>query len=319
MITSLLLVAYAAVLAVLVAPALRRALWTERVPSWGVAAWLSVSWSLVLAVAIAVVSLCLHVPGSFEELYRALALCRSALTGAAGFPAAVLVGFSLAGTLLGFVRLAYVLGRQWWGVFRTRCEHAHALRLLGATERGHGIVVLNDDRPVAYCVPGRNGRIVFTEGALARLSPSQYQAVLAHERAHLRGRHAVLVALGAVPARLLPRLPAARQAADAVGRLVEFLADDAASRRTDPLTLAEALLELGAPASTSPARTLSAAGTATSARVTRLLHVAPNAHRAGNGVPLLVAIGGVVMPFVLAAISTEFGSGYACLFQAAMC
>ena len=42
--------------------------------------------------------------------------------------------------------------------------------------------------PVAYCVPSRKRPIVVSSGALDQLEDTQLQAVLAHERAHLRYR-----------------------------------------------------------------------------------------------------------------------------------
>jgi Zn-dependent protease with chaperone function len=49
-----------------------------------------------------------------------------------------------------------------------------------------------------YCVPGRLPTIVVTTGALAVLEPEQLAAVLAHERAHLAGRHHLLLAVTGV-------------------------------------------------------------------------------------------------------------------------
>ncbi|TDD13757.1 hypothetical protein E1294_39770 [Nonomuraea diastatica] len=42
---------------------------------------------------------------------------------------------------------------------------------------------------VPYCVPGRHSQMVITTGAMRSLGPEQVAAVLAHEQAHLRGRH----------------------------------------------------------------------------------------------------------------------------------
>ncbi|MDX6311682.1 MAG: hypothetical protein QOF44_1146 [Streptomyces sp.] len=55
---------------------------------------------------------------------------------------------------------------------------------------GHGeLAVLDEAAPAAYALPGAPGRIVVTRGMLRCLDPAEREALLAHERAHLRGRH----------------------------------------------------------------------------------------------------------------------------------
>lgn len=53
------------------------------------------------------------------------------------------------------------------------------------------VVVLPDEVPYAYALPGRRGRgrIVVTTGLLAALGASERRALFAHERAHLAGHH----------------------------------------------------------------------------------------------------------------------------------
>ncbi|HEY5832928.1 M48 family metalloprotease, partial [Streptomyces sp.] len=51
------------------------------------------------------------------------------------------------------------------------------------------LTVLPDPGPDAYALPGRPGRIVVTSGMLRALDPAEREALLAHERAHLAGRH----------------------------------------------------------------------------------------------------------------------------------
>ena len=91
--------------------------------------------------------------------------------------------------------------------------------------------VLSGAVPFAYCVPGRAPRVVVTEAALDRLSPDELRAVLAHEQAHLDARHD-LVREGFVALhQAFPIVVRSRQARDAVGLLLEMLADDRASAR----------------------------------------------------------------------------------------
>ncbi|GAA4629705.1 M48 family metalloprotease [Actinoallomurus vinaceus] len=55
--------------------------------------------------------------------------------------------------------------------------------------RRGGLAVVRDDLPDAYAVPGRPGTIVVTTGMLRSLDARERDVLLAHERAHLSGRH----------------------------------------------------------------------------------------------------------------------------------
>jgi Zn-dependent protease with chaperone function len=90
-----------------------------------------------------------------------------------------------------------------------------------------GLVVLADDEPFAYAVPGWPGRIVVSRGLLVRLDAEGRRAVLAHEQTHVGERHdlhhlAVTVAAAINP--LLLRAPAALHLA------CERRADEVAAR-----------------------------------------------------------------------------------------
>jgi len=130
------------------------------------------------------------------------------------------------------------------------------------------MVLLEDDRPAVYCVPVRR-RIVFTTGALRRLDSPQLDAVLAHERAHLAGRHHLVIILATSLRGAFPRISFFAAAASQIGCLVEMAADDAAARRAHRLTLARALLTLAA--AQVPAGALGAGGTAGAQRIRRLI------------------------------------------------
>ena len=69
-----------------------------------------------------------------------------------------------------------------------------------------GMVLLEDDRPVVYCVPVRR-RVVFTTGALRRLDRPELDAVLAHERAHLAGRHHLVIIFATAMRGAFPGIP----------------------------------------------------------------------------------------------------------------
>ena len=131
------------------------------------------------------------------------------------------------------------------------------------------------DRPLAYCLPGRNRRVVVTDGTVARLSDDELRAVLAHERAHLRARHdLVLEAFIALQA-AFPRFVRSKSALGSVELLAETLADDQAVRSTSPTTLARALVAVSDAGA--PEGALAVGGSMTLARINRL--AAPNSVR----------------------------------------
>ncbi|MFF7634440.1 M48 family metalloprotease [Kitasatospora sp. NPDC008050] len=83
------------------------------------------------------------------------------------------------------------------------------LRALLSPASHHPLSVLTDDRADAYALPGRlgrPGRIVVTTGMLRALSAPERAALLAHERAHLHGRHHLLLAAAEYAAVLHPAL-----------------------------------------------------------------------------------------------------------------
>jgi len=122
--------------------------------------------------------------------------------------------------------------------------------------------------------------------------------VLAHERAHQRGRHHLLVALAGSLAAAFPRVRAFRQGHEQVARLAELLADDAAAAVSPRLRVAEALLALAAPAPAAAAA-LGAGGSATGARVRRLIAAPAPIGRARTAVGMLTVAALAAFPLVL--------------------
>jgi Zn-dependent protease with chaperone function len=91
--------------------------------------------------------------------------------------------------------------------------------------------VLAADRPVAYALGGRAGRVVVSRGLLALLDQEERDAVVAHEQAHLRLHHHRLLCFARVAATALGRAaPAARRAHASLERELEAIADEAAAR-----------------------------------------------------------------------------------------
>jgi Zn-dependent protease with chaperone function len=132
--------------------------------------------------------------------------------------------------------------------------------------------------------------------------------VLAHERAHLAGRHHRLLAMARIAGQVLPFLPLMRDADAQVARLVELHADDAATRAGDPRSLATALVVLATGARPEPA--LAAAATDAVQRIHRLLGPAEPLGRAHRQLlrattaalalaPVLLALAPAVVALVL--------------------
>lgn len=103
------------------------------------------------------------------------------------------------------------------------------------------VLVVRAERPVAFSSTGDGGRIVVTTALEAALSPAELRAVLEHERAHLDGRHDLLLRLAGLNRACLPGLLGAREFDRAVHLLVELAADDRAARVCGPATPAAAL------------------------------------------------------------------------------
>jgi Zn-dependent protease with chaperone function len=151
-------------------------------------------------------------------------------------------------------------------------------------------------------ITGRAAAIVLTSGALAVLDPRQLTAVLAHERAHLAGRHHLLITLTRGLAAAFPGVPLFTRGPAEVARLTEMCADDTAARLSSRPTLITALLAMGTGAAV-PAAALAAATCAVTARVQRLLEPAPPARHARNRLALIAVI---VLLALASALITRF-------------
>jgi Zn-dependent protease with chaperone function len=108
-----------------------------------------------------------------------------------------------------------------------------------------GLIVLADDDPFAYSVPGWPGRIVVSRGMLRGLDVPSRKALLAHEQTHLAERHDLHQLAAAVARALNPllfRSPAALNLA------CERRADEVAARVVgDRRTVARAIAAAACP------------------------------------------------------------------------
>lgn len=176
-----------------------------------------------------------------------------------------------------------------------RGRHLERLRMVRLGHAVPGATVLGSAVPAVYCVPGRPPAVVVSTGALDVLGAEELAAVLAHERAHLAGRHHALLTLLHGLRRAVPFFPAFRRAEAAVGPLLEMCADDKAARAHGRTAVAAALAELGQYRAPAPA--LGATGPGAVLRVRRLLHPpSPGWH--GSAGVLLGAVAAIVAPLV---------------------
>ncbi|MBW8487481.1 M56 family metallopeptidase [Actinomadura parmotrematis] len=101
------------------------------------------------------------------------------------------------------------------------------------------IVLVDDEAVDAFAVPGRPGRIVVTTAMRAALDDRQFEALVAHERAHLDAGHPRLILLAELAGALHPAL---RWVAPRVSYLIERAADEQAARAVgDRRTVAKAI------------------------------------------------------------------------------
>ena len=264
------LVAYAACLGILGSPMLGRARWTARAPLLAIVTYLAAGWSVVAALGLAGLTLAVHATALGGGLSDLIGACVHRLQATYGTPGGATVaglGLTLAGAVL--ARTVLTAMTHFRAAGRQALQHAQTARLVGKPEPALGAVLVEHDQPAAYCVAGRQPTVILTTGAVQALDPGQLDAVLAHERAHLTGRHHRLLALARIGREVLPFLPLMRDAEEQVARLVELHADDAAARARDPRLLATALVVLAT--SASPASTLAAGATDSVQRIHRLL------------------------------------------------
>lgn len=256
-------------------PALVRASWPRRSPAAAILLWQAIG----LASGIAAVGALLGLaePGNRAsvagEVWRLPSIVQAGHHG----PALLIVGrvLSLTAALGLLTLLCWVLVAATAAVLQARRRQRVLLSLLAHGDpKAPGALVVDHPAAAAYCLPGLRSKIVVSAGALELLAPAELAAVLAHERAHLRERHDLVLLPFTALRRAFPRSGRCDDAYHAVALLVEMLADDRALRARPARALVSALVRVGT-AGQVPAGALAAAEGAegeVAARVTRLLH-----------------------------------------------
>ncbi|MCZ2830675.1 M48 family metalloprotease [Modestobacter sp. VKM Ac-2986] len=204
----------------------------------------------------------------------------------------------LALELLGVLLLSFVR------TSRTRKRHRELLELVVRSVPGEDTRLLDHPAPIAFCIPGARPLLVLSSGIVAELDGPQLDAVIAHERAHLREHHHLLLLPFVAWRAALPVLPAADRAHDAVRDLVEMRADDVALTSlgcSDPRhTLAAAIVAAaGGAGGQVPEGALAVAGGSVAVRVRRLLAPAHPLPLAARAAALLCALALLLVPPLL--------------------
>jgi len=285
------LLAVVAVGSALGASVLRRASWPRRSPAAAILLWQALGLASGLAAVGTLIGLAL--PASDGGLVRSVLHAGALLRDGDVFGVAAMFGLRGSGSADGSwpamilaVRLAclaaglalltllcWVLLAALAAALQARRRQRELLTLLAHGDpKVPGALVVDHPSAAAYCLPGLRSRIVVSVGTLELLGRRELAAVLAHERAHLRERHDLVLLPFTALRRAFPRSATCTDAHRSVALLVEMLADDRALRGRPARELVSALVRFGtAGTCPAPAGALAAGEGEVAARVTRLL------------------------------------------------
>lgn len=217
--------------------------WPSAAPRQGLVLWAAVSWAWVLSVAGLALAVSLAPLGL--PLLPAVA---TAVTDPGRLPWAE---GALAGPVLAVaavVALPAVAAARWARDARRAAAHRRRLAVVGRWDPHHRALVLPVGAPVAYALPGwRRAVVVTTRACLEDLPAAERDAVLAHEHAHVHGRHHLVRAWFAAWRLVSFGAPGPREADRAVETLLEMAADRSASRAVGRAATVSALYSRCAP------------------------------------------------------------------------
>jgi len=265
--------------------ALVKASWPRRSPAAAILLWQALGLSAGLAAVGTLIGLAM--PASGGGVVRAVLRVGGLLEagdvfklastfGLEGAPPMIIVGARLACLVAGLALLAslcWVLVAASFAALQARRRQRVLLTLLAHGDpKVPGALVVDYPDAAAYCLPGLRSQIVVSVGTLELLGRGELAAVLAHERAHLRERHDLVLLPFTALRRAFPRSGTCFDACRCVSLLVEMLADDRALRARPARELASALARFGTAGSCpAPAGALAVAEGEVAARVTRLM------------------------------------------------
>lgn len=309
MTAALILVVYALAVALLAPPLLARHWPSDRAPRLTVALLQILTCSFLLATVGAGLALAFTLVEGLSELSPALDSCADQLQAADhGSLGTALGHLGWISAVLLSARLLYCLAATFGTARRRRRAHTDMLRILATRDAELDVLVLDHPAPACYCLPGD---VVITTGALERLTAKQLEAVLLHERAHMSGRHHLIIALAAAVRRTMPHIKLLAYAERETRRVVELIADDAAVAHTGAPTVAAALAVIGSahPADRAPGydpvpeTALAIDSSPTLRRIRRLLRLDPTLTRRGQALVIAATTAATVLPVALLLVS----------------
>jgi Zn-dependent protease with chaperone function len=310
--TAVLMLAAVAAVCVQASAALAAARWPRRSPAAAIVLWQAIGLGWGLATVGTLIGLGTArqrsgvASGALSQLAGAL---HGRLPASPDLLTAVRLVCLAAGVLV-LSLLVWILLAASAVVLRARQRQRVLLSLLAHGDpKVPGALVVDHPAAAAYCLPGLRSAIVISAGTLELLDSDELAAVLAHERAHLRERHDLVLLPFIALLQALSWSRVARDAHRAVALLIEMHADDCVRRRRPARELATALLRVGAAGGyRAPSGALAATDPdlegEVAARVTRLLRPAPSLSvpalalvAAGAALAVTVPVAVLVMPF----------------------
>lgn len=209
---------------------LARATWPFRSPATGIVLWQSLALAAILAMSGAGLSTALWLVSEDQPPWWRIVLH-------------VLV---LAFGVMVWARFWWAAWHVWTETSTRRRRHRELVDLLGEPHgTGSAVRILAEQTPVAYCIPRRgDSRVVLSQGALDALDSDALDAVLEHERAHVRARHDIVLEAFGVLHRAFPRPLRTDAPLRQSQVMVELLADDAARRSAGKQALGRAIVSL---------------------------------------------------------------------------
>lgn len=244
---------------------------------------------------------------------QAAILCQQCLAASNPFPEAVSEAGVPAALLLGIpigISALLLVTFTWHLLRRTRLSRGAIRRIHASatpsTVLGRSVLLLDDDRPRLFSVPLRDGGIVISTGALDLLDETELAATMAHEEAHIRQRHHLLIALIDSATRYFRWVPLIAAIDGALPHYLEIAADDRARHRVGTRPLISALVKLGDrldAAVPAPASALHAAGPN---RVARL--VGDGESRSGRTAAVVLIANAVVLTAIIGSVYLPYGA-----------
>ena len=233
------------------ATGLAAARWPYRSPAAAIVLWqaMGLGWGLAAIGTLAALGTDRGESGVAGDALAVLARAVHDVVGEAAPPGlmAALRLLCLAASTALLALLCWVLVAASGAVLRDRRRHRALLSLLAHGDpKVPGALVVDHPAAAAYCVPGLRSRIVVSAGALDLLDQAELAAVLAHERAHARERHDLVLLPFTALCRAFPWSGSAQRAYATVALLIEMLADDHALRHRPARELVTALIRVGA-------------------------------------------------------------------------